>query len=349
MFNLPQEDLFDIASAAYKRLYEFKNKSFLITGGTGFIGKWLVASLKSLSESNDLNISITILTRNKKSFMDKHKDLKNVKNLDFIESDIRSLDELKFDGEGFDFIVIGANDATYDFSLNTFILADTLLNGTKKLLDKFVTSRTKSILHLSSGAVYGDISDYGDGVDELANANFNINDVGSMYGLSKILVESLLCEFGKSNNIKIINARCFAFSGPYLPIDKHFAFGNFIKNALEQEDIIINGDGSPVRSYLYPVDLVNFLLKLFMSEKDNITVNVGSSSLITIKELEYKVLDILNLPNKVVIKTNNVRHPEKSNFYIPNTDYAKLLGLVESISLNDSILKTYNFYKKLKY
>ena len=348
MFNLPQEDLLEISSHS-NSLSNFHDKSFLITGGTGFIGKWLVASLNSLNTHNDANISITILTRDKKSFIDKHNDIKNIKNLYFVESDVRNLDQLKYEGKEFDYIVIGANDATYDFSLHAFNLTNTLINGTKKILDKFVSIKTQSILHLSSGAVYGDISDFQDGVEEWSHANFDINNIGSMYGLSKILVESVLNEFGKNNNIKIINARCFAFSGPYLPIDKHFAFGNFIKNALENKNIIISGDGSPVRSYLYPTDLVNFLFKLFRAKNDNIAVNVGSSEAITIKDLAYKIQDVLNVSKDVIIETCNVNHPEKSNFYIPNVNKANKLGLIENISLKNSIIKTYDFYKKLYY
>jgi len=348
MFNLPHEDLLEISSSTYI-LDNFRHKSFLVTGGTGFIGKWIVASLNFLNTKNDANISITILTRNKKSFIDKHSEIKKLKNLYFVESDVKDLDKLNYKGKEFDYIVIGANDATYDFSLYAFNLTNTLINGTKKILDTFVSVKTKSILHLSSGAVYGDISEYKDGVKELSNANFDINNTGSMYGLSKILVESVLNEFGKTNNIKIINARCFAFSGPYLPIDKHFAFGNFIRNALEDGDIIIRGDGSPVRSYLYPIDLVNFLFKLLVFNDTNIAVNIGSSEAVTIKHLAYKIKDVLNLSKHVVVEKTNVNHPEKSNFYIPNINKAKKLGLIESVSLKNSIIKTYNFYKKLYY
>lgn len=346
MFNLPNEDLLEISSDLCT-LNSFRNKSFLVTGGTGFIGKWIVASLNFLNTNNDANISITILTRNKKSFIDKHSEIKKLKNLYFVESDVKDLDKLNYEGKEFDYIVIGANDATYDFSLNAYNLTNTLINGTKNILDKFVSIKTTSILHLSSGAVYGDISEYQDGVKEESNASFDINNIGSMYGLSKILVESVLNEFGKTNNIKIINARCFAFSGPYLPIDKHFAFGNFIRNALENEDIIIAGDGSPVRSYLYPTDLVNFLFKLLEIKDANITVNIGSSEAVSIKNLADKIKDVLNLSKDVIVEKSNVNHPEKSNYYIPNINKANKLGLIESISLKNSIIKTYDFYKKL--
>lgn len=345
MFKLPQQDLDELGVDFSSSENIFNNKSFLITGGTGFIGKWLVSSLNELVKKHNFDISISILTRDKNIFINNFKNDENIKSLNFIESDVRYLDKINPGEYDFDYIVLGANDATYDFSLNTYLLTDTLINGTNLLINKFTTKKTKMILHLSSGAVYGDISNFKDGVDESSKANFDISDIGSMYGLSKILVESTLNDFGYKNNIKIVNARCFAFSGPYLPLDKHFAFGNFIKNALEDDDIVINGDGSPVRSYLYPVDLVNFLLKLFTISQSRISVNIGSSHQITIKDLANKILKITNTNKKIITKGSGVDHPEKSNFYIPNTSYAKSLGFKENISIDESIKRTFNFYK----
>lgn len=344
MFFIPKSELDDIVNNLVEHEEVYENSKILVTGGTGFIGKWLVAALNQFNSIKDLNIKIYILTRNKKSFIKKFSDSFPNNIIQFIESDIRDLDSLNLN-LNFEYIILGANDATYDFSLNPFMLSDTLINGTHKLLTKFTSKKTRAILHLSSGAVYGDISKNFEGVKENSNANFNINDIGSIYGLGKILVESILNEYGKVHNIRIINARCFAFSGPHLPLDKHFAFGNFINSAIENKDIVINGDGSPTRSYLYPVDLISFLLKLIAREEKNISVNVGSSQPITIRELANKVIDTLNKSSKVVLKNGNVSHPEKSNFYIPNTDYAKSIGLNESVNLEDSIIRTYNFYK----
>ena len=350
MFEIPEQDINELGGAFFKDANTFDKKSFLITGGTGFIGKWFVCSLYELIKKHNFDISITILTRNKNNFINTFKDDENIKDLNFIECDIRHLDKIDSREYKFDYIVLGANDATYDFGLDPSLLTDTLINGTNLLIKKFVTKKTLAILHLSSGAVYGDISKYKKGVSEHSKATFNIKDLGSLYGFSKILVESILNEFGKKNSVKIINARCFAFSGPFLPLDRHFAFGNFIRNALHNEDIVINGDGLPIRSYLYPVDLSNFLLRLFTIDQMNIDVNVGSSTQITIKDLARKILKITESNKNIVVKNNGVDHPEKSNFYIPNTDFAISLGFQENISIDESIKRTFNFYKaKPKY
>ena len=158
MFKLPKQDLVNLAKEFSSEINTFNKKSFLITGGTGFIGKWLIAVLNELNRINDFHISLTILTRDKNKFISAFKDDEDLKNLKFIESDIRHLDNINNKELAFDYIVLGANDATYDFSLNPNLLTDTLIGGTRLMIEKFVTNKTNTILHLSSGAVYGDIA-----------------------------------------------------------------------------------------------------------------------------------------------------------------------------------------------
>lgn len=344
MFLLQKAEFDDSVKQLSKYKKIFKNKNFLITGGTGFIGKWLVATLDRLSKDINLNINIYILTRNEKSFKDKFNESFPKKNIHFIEADIRNLNKLKNSNFDFDYIILGANDATYEFSLNSKILSETLIGGTFNLLDTFVSSKTKSIIHLSSGAVYGDISKSKNGAKENDHSLIDINNIGSMYGLSKSLVESILNQFGDQNNINVINARCFAFIGPYLPLDKHFAIGNFINDCIKCRPLTVNGNGSPVRSYMYSADMAKAILLCLVKEK-SITINIGSDEQISIKDLALLVSKTLT-NQKVIIKNKENSHPEKSNYYLPDISLLKSLGFEESCFLKESIIRTYNFYKQ---
>ena len=268
---------------------------------------------------------------------DKYQDIgyKTLQAFDWVDSNLN-----------FDYIILGANDATYNFSLNPNLLTETLISGTRLLIEKFVTNKTKKILHLSSGAVYGDIAECSRGVKENDKANFDITNLGSMYGISKLLVESILNDLSIKKDIKIINARCFAFVGPYLPLDKHFAIGNFINNCLNSESILVNGDGSPVRSYMYAADMVKGLLKSLKSKK-SLAINIGSDKAVSISDLANLVSNELGNPN-VIISNNGESHPEKSNYYLPDITLLKSLGYEESYDLKSSITKTYKFYKNLQ-
>ena len=84
MFFIPEIDLDNIANhlASFKNI--FKNKTFLVTGGTGFIGKWLVATLNQMDLNQELDINVYILTRNKTSFKDQFPDCVSKKNITFM-------------------------------------------------------------------------------------------------------------------------------------------------------------------------------------------------------------------------------------------------------------------------
>ena len=93
MFKLPKQDLVNLAKEFSNDINTFNKKSFLITGGTGFIGKWLIATLNELNKTNDFNISLTILTRDKNKFISTFVDDKDIKNAanEFLKKGIKNV------------------------------------------------------------------------------------------------------------------------------------------------------------------------------------------------------------------------------------------------------------------
>ena len=146
--------------------------------------------------------------------------------------------------------------------------------------------------------------------------------------------------FASQSGFEIKIARCFAFVGPHLPLDIHFAIGNFIRDAMAGGPIVIQGDGSPLRSYLYAADLTIWLWTILFNGKPAYPYNVGSPEVVSIKNLAEYVGQVIDPQVKIEVKKEH--DPSKpAEQYIPSTDRAaNELGLKVWVGLEESIRRT---------
>ena len=144
--------------------------------------------------------------------------------------------------------------------------------------------------------------------------------------------------YARKYNISFVIARCFAFVGPYLPLNAHFAIGNFIKEAINGNDIIIKGDGKTIRSYLYADDLAEWLITILLQGNEGEAYNVGSRNKISIYNLAKTVSEALEGQSKIQITGEE---SDIIDSYFPNTEkIMKDLNVIEKHSLVDSIKLT---------
>jgi dTDP-glucose 4,6-dehydratase len=162
--------------------------------------------------------------------------------------------------------------------------------------------------------------------------------VGNVYSVAKRAAEHLCTLYAREHGIEIVIARCFAFVGEDLPLGVHFAIGNFIRDALWGDEIVVKGDGTPLRSYLDQRDLAKWLTVLLFEGKAGEAYNVGSDHAISIADLAHLVRDLVSPGKRIRILGQPVNDAERDR-YIP--DISKIhhqLGLWPSISLEQSIL-----------
>lgn len=156
----------------------------------------------------------------------------------------------------------------------------------------------------------------------------------------------MVLQYGRTYALNTKIARCFSFVGPYLPMDKHFAIGNFIKDAATGNPIVINGDGSPIRTYLYSADLAVWLWRILLDGDNGDIFNVGGDRQISIEELANLIKDVVNQNVKIVIK-NKIKKNVLPERYVPDITFAKdKLDLCPRISLEESIKSTAEWFLK---
>ena len=307
-------------------------KRVFITGGTGFVGKWLLATLLDADEALGLHCDVTVLSRDPSAFQREWPDITD--RINWIAGDVRSFEIEK---KVFDVIIHAATDVVAQASPDDVFA--TCLDGTRRVLSLARSCGARLLLLVSSGAIYGlppvgmtHIPEtYLGGPDPLLS--------GSAYGEGKRVSEWLASQ-AAGNGLEVKLARIFALVGPHLPLDKHFAIGNFIRAALANEEIVIQGDGTPHRSYLYAADMAAWLWAVLFRGECGRAYNVGSDESISIAALAKRVCHVLKRETRVDLK----QQPQPGvviSHYVPDITRARSeLGLPSPMPLDLAILRT---------
>ncbi|MDR3490946.1 MAG: NAD(P)-dependent oxidoreductase [Gammaproteobacteria bacterium] len=341
MFYLPTEDLEHIWKKANRCLPELMNAKIFMTGATGFFGQWLLESVHYANHFFDTKIEVLALTRSASGFIKKSPHLAQALWLNFLEGDVR---HFSFPQNEFTHVIHAATDASAALNqANPMLMLDTTFLGTRRVLEFAKQAQVKSFLLTSSGAVYGKQPDDIENITESYTDAENPIEQNSAYGMGKLAAEYLSLLYFQQYKLPVKIARCFAFVGPHLPLDTHFAIGNFISNALNQEQISIAGDGSPYRSYLYAADLMIWLWTILCHGTSGRSYNVGSDQAINIADLAQLVA--VSVTPSLAVNIAQIKNPNVSaQRYVPSTERAKQeLDLDLWVDLPTAIHRTINW------
>lgn len=339
MKRLPEDDLRFVAETTAP-WDELRGARLFVTGGTGFFGCWLLESFCAANRALGLGAHATVLTRNLGAFLAKAPHLAGDPAIELLAGDVRSFHSPQ--GEFTHIIHAAAASSAYPAPSDAE-MRETIVHGTRRVLDFATECKARKLLLLSSGAVYGpqppEIARVGEsykGAAALAGAN-------AAYGEGKREAEAMCVARAGESALECKIARCFAFVGPHLPLDAHFAIGNFISNALRREPIRIKGDGTPLRSYLYMADTMVWLWTLLFRAPSMRAYNVGSESAVSIAELAQTVASVVAPELEVVVEMPATAAPVPR--YIPSTKAAREeLGLRETVDLREAIRRTAEWY-----
>lgn len=326
-----------------------RGRNVLVTGGTGFFGHWLLESLARANRDRRLGLRAFVLSRDPERFRTRAPELAADAALSFVRGDVRERDWATAEAFGdleFPFVIHAATDA--DAGVNERApekMIDTIVAGTRQVLEFARARGAERFLLTSSGAVYGRQPPELPRVPEEFPGGPDPLDPRSAYAEGKRTAE-LLCAIANGRDaMETVVARCWAFLGPHLPLDRHYAAGNFLRDALAGGPIRINGDGTPLRSYMHPADLAVWLWTILLRGESGRAYNVGSEDAVSIAELAHQIASRVDPAPAIEIAKKAVpgARPER---YVPSTERARTeLGLAQTIALSEAIERTIAWHR----
>lgn len=341
---LEERDVELILESVGPHVEELRNARVCVTGASGFFGVWLIEALCAIERRLALGLRVVGVARSPDVLRSRtpHLFATTPALVETVACDVR---ELPVDLGATHVIHAATPSVAHGLAPNPNELVSVIVDGTRRVLR--ASGGARRFLFVSSGAVYGSqppdllalSEDYLGGPDPLSPR--------SAYAEGKRLAE-LCCAIaaagGDSLAVPAVIARPFAFVGPWLPLDEHFAIGNFLGDALAGRPIVVQGDGTPVRSYLYAADLAAWLLVMLLAGTPGRAYNVGGPEPIALGGLAA----IMGARFGVAVDVRGRSTPGvRSDRYVPSVRRAEdELGLRVRVPLGNALDRTFTWHRR---
>ncbi|MFN2601745.1 MAG: NAD-dependent epimerase/dehydratase family protein [Gemmatimonadaceae bacterium] len=314
-----------------------ENRKVFVTGGAGFIGSTVI---KKLIDKNEI-VAFDNLTRNTLQGLPK---LLNHPNLTLIKGDVLDSEALTQSMKGADIVVHAAGIAGIDTVIkNPVKTMQVNMVGTANMLEAaHVNGVRDRVIDFSTSEVFGSMA--------FRSTEADVTVAGSAgearwtYAVSKLAGEHLALAYHAQYGLPIVTVRPFNVYGPGQTGEG--AIQIFIKRALNDETIHIDGDGAQIRAWCYIDDFVDCLMRCL---EDPAAVgqsfNIGNArAVITILGLAETILRVMNSKSEIVFDP-----PLSADIAIriPSVDKAfNVLGFKAKVDLEEGILRTAEYFRK---
>jgi nucleoside-diphosphate-sugar epimerase len=328
-----------------RRWERLRHARLFISGGSGFVGTWLLEGLCQANRLLDLDARAVVLTRDAAGFARVAPELADDGAIDVAVGDVR---DFRWPEDGFTHAIHAA--ASSDAALAEACPAEvqsTIVDGTRRMMEFCRARGVERLLVLSSGAVYRQPAVAGRPLSEDDLDDWDVPHGDRwVYHRAKRSMESMLQAWGARDAPAVLVARPFSFVGPGLPLDRHFAVGNFVADALSGGPVVVHGDGTPVRSYLYAADMAAWLWTILTDGRPGRAYNVGSERAVTIAETAG-IVAAAALHHRDVRIEGTPAAGGGGSWYVPSTARARAeLGVAEWTSLEDAVRRTIAWHRE---
>jgi len=337
-------DLDELLDRCEDDLRSLTGARVFITGGTGFVGTWLLAALHHADQRLQLGLSPILLTRSPAAFAQRQPAL--ARWVTSIAGDIVAVPPIGT----VDAAIHAATPASAAFNdAHPDLMRKTIVAGMSSVLEALSPSGAIPLLFTSSGAIYGAQPLDLERLSESFTPKAGAIEARNAYAHGKREAEAMARAASEAGGPSLRLARLFAFVGPYLPLDAHFAIGNFIRDALAGGPIRVAGDGTAVRSYLYAGDMVEQLLAVLVRGEPNRPYNVGSEQAISIADLARSVAGTIDPGCSVAIAglATSALPTGAGSRYVPDTTRMRHdLGIDQHVGIVDAIQRTATWHRR---
>lgn len=307
-----------------------RRQSLFITGGTGFVGKWLLECLLHANRELELDLTLTVLTRTPDSFARTSAHLAKAPAVQLVQGDVV---DFNFPGGNFS-LVLHAALPVATLQTGGGELQRLAEAGARRVCEFAAARGALRLLHVSSGAVYGPQSD---STPLTEDAPWSDASAVNEYTRAKRLAETVVAQAWP---FEVVIARCFAFIGPYLLASSGAAAAQFVEQAARGRGIVVEGTGDAVRTYQYAGDMARWLLSALVLGAPGRAYNIGNDVAVTIAQLAGEVTRLADtgIPLHVA---GRATAGLAGNRYVPDVRRAFAeLGLSNAVGLEEGIRRT---------
>jgi nucleoside-diphosphate-sugar epimerase len=331
-----------ILSSTRKIWKELSGARVFLTGGSGYIGRWLLASFVRANERYKLDAQVVVLARDPDKFLENSPELVAHPSIRVIGGDVQTY---TFPEGRFTHIIHAAFESDpRAYAEHPMRMLGMMLSGARRVLDFSLQSGTARFLLVSSGAVYGRQPQDVDCIPEDYAGEPDVRDPCSTLGEANRLSETLCLTYARHYGLQVKIARCFHSFGPFMKSDSNIPVARYMLEALRGGPIRINGDGVACNSYLYGADLAAWLWTILIKGRGGHVYNVGSDQPISNVDLARLVGRLFDPPVDILID-QELTKPGILERYVPSISRAQQeLNLSPTIPLKDAIERSIKWF-----
>lgn len=297
---------------------DLSGRQILLTGCTGFIGRSILRYVESLPKAHRPDAVIG-LARTQANLADLSATY------EWLRTSAQDCTTSITTDQNIDLIIHAATPASAQMIANDPAEMTRIILSTTDRVLEFAESQAAppQTLFTSTGAVYDWIGRTTPATEDDRSAPSPL-DVRSCYAEAKRMSELKFAIAANDGVIDLRVARLFAFAGPDLPLNAHFAIGNFINDAVHQRPIRVLGHPDTKRSYMWHDDMSHWLFKIVNMGSNTCAYNVGSDEAIRIGDLAEIVATTARRRGiDTVVAIDQQAHTQLPSYYVPNTSLVR--------------------------